>query len=241
MTDAVPDGLAAVLDRIVAPEPGTAAPSDVTGALAALWAWWSAVGSGRPEVRFLTTETHGTVDAGTNSADRAVDSGATLLVPRVMTRDEVAARAIISLLTRREASSVVHQGKGMTDREWMGVTAEVRDRAAASAELRGDPLALLSAVGTPDIAMVVGMLLGSAARRTPCVVDGTDELAAALVADRLCYRAKGWWLVASDSPDPGRGAAIDRLDATVGLPLALTDDAGRGADAVTSLLAGLTP
>lgn len=249
----MPDALAAVLERIVAPAPPAEVqpPADVTGVLAALWSWWSSVGVGQPEARILAADAADpqerspvgaeTVLAGVAAADRAVDSGATLLVPRVTVRDEVASRAIITLLTRREASAVVHQGPPMTDREWMTMTAEVRDRAAASADLRGEPLALLSALSTPSLATVVGFLLGAAARRTPCIIDGTDELAAALIADRLCYRAKGWWLVASDSPDPGRAAAIDRIDATVGLPLGLSDEAGRGADAVTALLALLTP
>jgi nicotinate-nucleotide--dimethylbenzimidazole phosphoribosyltransferase len=250
VTDAVPDALAAALERIVAPAPAAEVPpADVTGVLADLWSWWASVGAGQPEARILAAdaadpEEHCTVGAaavlaGVTAADRAVDSGATLLVPRVTVRDEVASRAIITLLTRREASAVVHQGPAMTDREWMAMTAEVRDRAAATADLRGEPLALLSALGSSSFATVVGCLLGAAARRTPCIIDGTDELAAALIADRLCYRAKGWWLVASDSPDPGRGAAIDRIDATVGLPLRLSDEVGRGADAVTALLARL--
>lgn len=249
MTDAVPGPLAAVLERIAAPAPDSdpTPPADITGSLAALWSWWAAVGSGQPEGRILLAETPdpdadrvAAVLAGVAAADRAVDSGATLLVPRATVRADAAARSIITLLTRREASGVVHQRPGMTDRAWMHLTAEVRDRAAVGADQRGDPLGLLATLGTPAIAMVVGTLLGAAARRTPCLIDGTDELAAALVADRLCYRAKGWWLVASDSPDPGRAAAIDRIDAAVGLPLALDDDSGRGADAVVALLSQLT-
>ena len=86
----------------------------------------------------------------------------------------------------------------------------------------------------------VGVLLGGAARRTPSIVEGTGELAAALVADRLCFRAKDWWRTGSTSPDPARVAAGDRLAIAPGLPLGLTDDAGRGADATIALLAMLT-
>ena len=121
----------------------------------------------------------------------------------------------------------------------MVMCADVRDRAAAVVDLRGEPMALLAALPAPGIAYTTGVLLGAAARRTPCLVDGTDELAAALVADRLCHRARGWWRAASDSPDPGRAAAIDRVDLAAGLPLALTDDAGRGAQATLALLAAL--
>jgi nicotinate-nucleotide--dimethylbenzimidazole phosphoribosyltransferase len=124
----------------------------------------------------------------------------------------------------------------MTDRDWMQACAAVRDHAASAADHRGDPVGLLGAVQAPAVALVVGILLGAAARRTACLVDGTDELAAALVADRICIRAKAWWRAGSDSPDPGRAAAIDRIDLAPGLPLGLTDDAGRGAEATLALL-----
>jgi NaMN:DMB phosphoribosyltransferase len=179
--------------------------------------------------------------AGIAATDRAIDAGATLLVPRVGARDDVSARAVVGLLTRKEASAVVAQSPGMTDREWMTVCAAVRDRMATASHLRGEPLALLDALGAGHLAGVVGVLLGASARRTPCLVDGTDELAAALVADRLSYtRAKGWWRAGSDSPDPGRHAAMDRIDITPGLPLGLSDDAGRGAQVTVAVLRMLT-
>ena len=69
-----------------------------------------------------------------------------------------------------------------------------------------------------------------------CLPDGTDEHAAALVADRLCYRASGWWRAGATSADPARAAAADRIDLAAGLPLALTDDEGKGAAATLALL-----
>jgi nicotinate-nucleotide--dimethylbenzimidazole phosphoribosyltransferase len=157
----------------------------------------------------------------------------------VRDRDEIAARTVIALLTRREASTVLGQPVGMPDREWMAACAAVRDRMAEVVEHRGEPLVMLAALGATSIAAVAGSLLAASARRTPCLVDGTDELAAALVADRLCYRAKGWWRAGSDSPDPGRAAAVERIDLSPGLPLGLTDDAGKGAQATLALLGEL--
>lgn len=239
--------LAAVVERIAGPAPASdAVAPDVTGALADLAAWWATVSAGGPlVVAWLDVSAPAIVDeailAGIDAADRAIDSGATLLVPRVAERDDEAARTLIALLTRKEASSVVAQPDGMADRAWMAACAAVRDRSATAAEHRGEPVALMAAVGAPAIAQVVGVLLGAAVRRTPCLVDGTDELAAALVADRLCIRAKSWWRSGSDSPDPGRAAAIDRIDLAPGLPLGLTDDAGRGAEATLAMLGLLVP
>lgn len=235
--------LAAVVERIVSPaQSAEPRPPDVTGALADLAAWWRTVSAGAPlTVAELAPPAPASVRdailAGLDAAERAIDSGATLIVPRARVRDDEAARTLIALLTRKEASAVLAQPDGMTDRAWMDACAAVRDRAATAAEHRGEPLALLDAVDAPGIALLVGVLLGASARRTPCLVDGTDELAAALVADRTCIRAKAWWRAGSTSPDPGRAAAIDRIDLASGLPLGLTDDAGRGADATLALLA----
>jgi nicotinate-nucleotide--dimethylbenzimidazole phosphoribosyltransferase len=235
-----------LLGRISVPAPREVVlPEDLTGELRRLAIWWRSRSDGDPrEWSVLVTEDLGenasdALLSGAAAADRAVDSGRVLLVPRVRDRDEIAARTVIALLTRREASTVLGQPVGMPDREWMAACAAVRDRMAEVVEHRGEPLVMLAALGATSIAAVAGSLLAASARRTPCLVDGTDELAAALVADRLCYRAKGWWRAGSDSPDPGRAAAVERIDLSPGLPLGLTDDAGKGAQATLALLGEL--
>jgi hypothetical protein len=243
-----PPALTERLDRITAPEErDPQVPVDVTGALARLLGWWLSISDGAPlapaDVRAGADHIGPGVDpveAGIRAADRAIDAGATLLVPAVTAPDPVAARALVALLARKDASAVTAQPPGMSDRAWMDVCAAVRDRSADLSDLRGEPLALLGALAADEIAFVVGVLLGASARRTACLVDGTDALAAALVADRLAFRAKGWWLAASDSPDPGRTAAVDRIELAVCLPLSTSDDAGRAAQAVIAQLALLT-
>ena len=174
--------------------------------------------------------------AGGAAADRACDEGATLIVPRARERQAVAALAVIGALTRTEASAITFQTAGMTDREWIDRCAAVRDACVDVADVRAAPVDMLRILDAPHIAFVVGALLASAARRTASLVEGTDELAAALIADRLSFRAKEWWRAGSTSPDPARRSAVDRLAVNTGLPLALIDDDGRGADATVSLL-----
>jgi nicotinate-nucleotide--dimethylbenzimidazole phosphoribosyltransferase len=238
----LPADLAERLDRIVAPAERTAAvPADVTGELAGLLGWWLAL---VPEAPLVPAELRpagaGTpseqLRAGFEATDRAIDAGATLLVPGVDAADPEAARALYALLARKEASAVTYQAPGTTDRDWMTACAAVRDRSADLAGLRGDPVGLLDALPAGGIAFVTGALLAGAARRTPCLVDGTDSMAAALVADRMAFRAKGWWRAGADSPDPGRRAAAERIDLPAGLPLGLTDESGRGAAATVALL-----
>jgi NaMN:DMB phosphoribosyltransferase len=247
-TPPLPAEAAAVLARITAAERSVAdLPPDVTGALATLLGWWLAVAPDTvlravPVASGDRTEVscEQSLVAGIRAAEAAIDAGATLLVPRATTRNARAARTVTALLARKDAATVVHQVPGMTDREWMAECVAVRDGAARLADRRARPLPMLEGLAATDVAFVTGVLLAAAARRTPCLVDGTDELAAALVADRMAYRATSWWLAASTSTDPARNAAIERMDLRTGLPLALADESGQGASACVTLLHSLT-
>jgi len=243
----LPDALVSAMARIEPPPPAQQpAPPDVTGTLADLLQWWTSVSDGRaPAVAVLeppqaTAEADTALLDGLVASERAIDAGATLLVPRAGGRDDHEARAIVALLTRGDAGTVTYQGPAVTDRAWMNTCAEIRASIERVADLRSDPLGLLAALDARHIAYLVGVLLGGAARRTPSVVEGTGELGAALMADRLCFRAKDWWRAGSTSTDPARVAAVDRLALAPGLPLGLTDDTGRGADATIALLGLLT-
>jgi nicotinate-nucleotide--dimethylbenzimidazole phosphoribosyltransferase len=245
MSADLPPRLAEAIGRLSPPdESAHTPPPDITGTLAELWSWWHARGDDRePHVSWLDAPTGSAtqaLDAGVAAADAAVDSGATVLVPRVVDPDDVVSRAVIALLTRRESSAVLGQPEGMTDRDWMVRCAAIRDRVAAVVDDRGEPVRLLEDLAAGSLAGAAGILIGASARRTPAIVDGTAVLAAALVADRIAYRAKAWWRLGSTSPDPGRTAAAERIDLAAGLPLALTDETGRGAQATLALLALLS-
>jgi nicotinate-nucleotide--dimethylbenzimidazole phosphoribosyltransferase len=102
--------------------------------------------------------------------------------------------------------------------------------------MRAETMALLDDLRAPAIAFSAGVLLSAAARRTACIVDGTDEHAAALVADRMSTRAKAWWTSGSQSSDLARQAAVDRIGLRQGLPLALSDESGWGARATIAMV-----
>lgn len=222
---------------------GAPAPEPLTGRLAELHTWWAAVGSGSEPTPLLVEAPSASdgdcLDAlllGAAAADRAVDSGATLAIPRVVQYDSLTALTVTALLTRREANRVVGQPEGVSDEEWMDRCAAIRDRCAVASSHLGDHLALLEALGATSIAATAGILLGAAARRTPCLIVGTDEWAAALVADRMNHLARSWWRPATTSPDPAQMAAAERIGLDPLLPLDLSDQEGLGADAVVALL-----
>jgi nicotinate-nucleotide--dimethylbenzimidazole phosphoribosyltransferase len=242
VTASIPDELEAVVARInPALDEIAGTPVALTGELAVLLDWWQSVSDGStPRVAKVGSppvdDVADAMRSGVAAADREIDAGATLLVPRVSRRDEHAARTLVALLAYVEPQAVVPQRPGTSDTQWIADVTRLRDDVSRLSGDRGEPMALLEGVRGSDIAFVVGVLLAAAARRTPCIIDGTEECAAVVVADRLSNRARSWWLCGSQSPDPARAATLDRVGLAPGLPLALSDEDGWGAEATIALL-----
>jgi nicotinate-nucleotide--dimethylbenzimidazole phosphoribosyltransferase len=90
--------------------------------------------------------------------------------------------------------------------------AAVRDAMRRGKPYKADPLALLTTIGSPDFATATGFLLQAAVRGVPVILDGTISTACALIADRISYRARQWWLAGHRSTEPAQSIALDRLD-----------------------------
>ena len=103
-------------------------------------------------------------------------------------------------------------GTGIDDQTWMRKCAAVRDAMHRGRPQLGDPIGLLAAVGGADFAAMTGFLVQAAIRKTPVILDGTISGACALVADRIDYRAKLWWLAGHRSSEPAHTAALDHLE-----------------------------
>jgi nicotinate-nucleotide--dimethylbenzimidazole phosphoribosyltransferase len=150
--------------------------------------------------------------AGVAVADDEVDSGADVLVAGDMgIGNTTPAAALVCVLTGAEVATVVGRGTGIDDRAWMVKAAAVRDAARRGRARRADMVDLLAEVGGADIAAMSGFLLQAAVRRTPVVLDGVVTGAAALVAHRIGYRSRDWWLAGHRSTEPAHTAALERL------------------------------
>jgi len=167
---------------------------------------------------------------GVAVADAEIDAGADLLIVGDMgIGNTTPAAAIIGLLAPADILSVVGRGTGIDDDTWMRKAAAVRDAMRRGKPHRADPLALLAAIGGADMAAMVGVLLGAAARRTPVILDGTVIAAAALIAHRAAYKSRDWWQAGHRSTEPAHAAALGRLDLTPLLDLQMRLGEGTGA------------
>ncbi|MEI5100140.1 nicotinate-nucleotide--dimethylbenzimidazole phosphoribosyltransferase [Streptomyces sp. PmtG] len=172
-------------------------------------------GSGRIDIEDALSEDEAerAVRAGIALADEEADSGTDLVVlGDVSVGGTTPAATLIAALCGTDASVVTGRGgQPIDDLAWMRKCAAVRDSLRRARPVLGDQLQLLAAVGGADLAAMTGFLLQSAVRRTPVILDGVVAAAAALVAQRVAFRAPDWWLAGHDSGEPAQAKALDRM------------------------------
>ncbi|CAB4626529.1 unannotated protein [freshwater metagenome] len=169
-------------------------------------------------------------DLGRAIADEEIDGGADLLIPGDMgIGNTTPAATLIGLLTNLDAAKVTGLGTGIDDATWMRKCAAVRDAMRRGRAVLAEPIALLAAVGGADFAAMTGFILQAAIRKTPVILDGTISGACAMVADRMDFRAKQWWLAGHQSTEPAHRAALHHLDLDPVLDYELRLGEGTGA------------
>jgi nicotinate-nucleotide--dimethylbenzimidazole phosphoribosyltransferase len=196
-------------------------------------------GSGRIDRADALTEQEAqrAVAIGRTLADEEVDAGADLLVPGALgVGATTPASVLVAAITGAEPVAVVGRGSGIDDETWMRKAAAVRDSLRRARPHVRDPLALLRVAGGADLAVLAGLLVQAAVRRTPVLLDGLVTGAAALVADEMAPGAREWWLLAQRSPEPAMTRAAEHLELSPLLDLHVRTEDGAGALAVVPLL-----
>lgn len=144
-----------------------------------------------------------------------------------------AASAMVAVLTSSRPADVTGRGTGIDDATWQHKVDVIQAALAANAPDPTDALDVLAKVGGLEIAALVGVILGSAARRLPIIVDGFITTAAALVAAELCPEVRSYMVAAHRSVERGHAVALDYLELEP--LLALDMRLGEGTGAVLTL------
>jgi nicotinate-nucleotide--dimethylbenzimidazole phosphoribosyltransferase len=141
------------------------------------------------------------------------------------------ASALTAALLQAEPSLVCGPGTGIDDAGVARKVDAVRRGLAANGLPRpeADPADVLSAVGGLEIAFLVGVTLGAAARRIPVLIDGFVSSVAALVACGFREAAAASLVAATRSPEPGHALVLERLGLEPLLDLGLRLGEGTGA------------
>lgn len=122
-----------------------------------------------------------------------------------------AAAALICALGGAPPDEVVGQGTGVDDQGLVRKVSAVRQALELHRPSSADPLGALASVGGLEIAGLVGLMLGGAARRVPVIVDGFIAGAAALVAIRLRPSLRPYLLLSHLSAERGAGMLCKML------------------------------
>ncbi|TXT45468.1 MAG: nicotinate-nucleotide--dimethylbenzimidazole phosphoribosyltransferase [Spirochaetes bacterium] len=137
--------------------------------------------------------------------------------------------AVASVLLRKDPSELAGRGTGIDDETLSRKVGLIRRAIALHAPRADDPWGTLTALGGFEIGALAGVILASAARRIPLVVDGYISGAAALLAKALCPASAEYMIAGHLSADSGHGAMLADLGLEPLLNLGMRLGEGTGA------------
>jgi nicotinate-nucleotide--dimethylbenzimidazole phosphoribosyltransferase len=178
-------------------------------------------------------EAERSIALGAGLAGELVDDGAQLL----MTGDlgignTTVAAALVAATLGLPADEVTGRGTGIDDDGWTRKR-DVVAQALTRAEGRTDPVDVLAALGSADLAATVGFLVEASTRGVPVLLDGLMSVACAVVAEAHAPGAAAWWLAGHRSTEPAQAHALKSLGLEPLLDLGMR--LGEGSGAVTAL------
>ena len=149
-----------------------------------------------------------------------------------------AASAITAVLTGSAPAEVAGRGTGIDDAQLARKITVIEHALAINKPNADDGLDVLAKVGGLEIAGLVGVILGAAARRMPVVLDGFIAGSAALVAVKLCPPVREYLIAGHISVERGHRVLLDALGLSPLLNLDLRLGEGTGAALALGIIDG---
>ncbi len=179
----------------------------------------------------------GALEAGRQSVERALAGGAQLYIGGDMgIGNTTAAAALACALLSARPEALAGPGTGLDERGVARKATVIRRALDKHSGHLQTPRDALQRLGGFEIAALVGAYLRCAQLGLPALIDGFIAGAAALTASRMRAGAKGWWLFAHRSKEPGHAAILTALEARPLLDLGLRLGEGSGAAVAVPLL-----
>ena len=173
---------------------------------------------------------------GAHVADQEIAAGADLLIVGDLgIGNTTPAAALIAAVLGLTAEQVTGRGTGVDD---VGLRHKVSviDAALARTAGRRDPVDLLAALGSADLAVATGFLIRAAQAGVPVLLDGVIAVAEALVAERVAPGVANWFAAGHRSPEPAQSLALADLGLVPLLDLGMRLGEGTGAVAAVPLV-----
>jgi nicotinate-nucleotide--dimethylbenzimidazole phosphoribosyltransferase len=119
--------------------------------------------------------------------------------------------AIIAALTQRPVKEITGRGTGIDDEALQKKVDIIEKALQVNHPNRNDPLDVLAKVGGFELAGISGFILGSAAARTPVVIDGVISGAAALIAYQMNPAVGDYMFMSHCSQEPAHKVLFDEF------------------------------
>jgi nicotinate-nucleotide--dimethylbenzimidazole phosphoribosyltransferase len=119
--------------------------------------------------------------------------------------------AIIAALTQCPVEEITGRGTGIDDEALKRKIQIIKKSLEINRPKHKDPLDALAKVGGFEIGGIAGFILGSAAARTPVVIDGVISGAAALIAYRMNPAVGDYMFMSHRSQEPAHRVLFDRI------------------------------
>ena len=182
-------------------------------------------------------ETERSLALGAEVARELVADGAQLL----MTGDlgignTTPAAALLAATLGLPADDVTGRGTGIDDEGWTRKRDVIAQALARVDGRTADPVEVLTALGSADLAAATGFLVEASARGVPVVLDGLMSLACAVVAEAIAPGASAWWVAGHRSTEPAQAHALKSLGLEPLLDVGMRLGEGSGAVAALPVL-----
>lgn len=167
------------------------------------------------------------IQLGLGVVNEQIDADADVIVVGEMgIGNTTSAAALTAALTGADVERVTGRGTGIDSEQLTRKVELIQAALGTHAPIETDTLAK---VGGYEIAALVGVMVGAAARRVPVVLDGYVTAAAALVAARIDVNAVNYFIAGHRSAEVGHGVALQTLGLTPVLELSMRLGEGSGA------------
>jgi len=173
------------------------------------------------------------LDVSASEAERGLD---VVCLGEMGIGNSTAASAVVAAVTGLPVRQVTGRGTGIDDATWLHKVAVVERALELNRPDATQPLDVLANVGGLEVAGLVGIALGAAARRIAVVVDGFIATSAAMLAVELCPCVRGYLIAAHRSVEVGHRVVLESLELEPLLALDMRLGEGSGAALVLPIL-----
>lgn len=146
------------------------------------------------------------------------------------------AAALVAASLGLPADEVTGRGTGIDDDGWTRKRDVVAQALTRVEGRTADPVDVLAALGSADLAAATGFLVEASTLGVPVVLDGLMSLACALVAESIAPGASAWWVAGHRSTEPAQAHALKSLGLEPLLDVGMRLGEGSGAVAALPVL-----